>query len=343
MSEAQSIHTEALGRIYKIREQKKDAPKELVALNDVNLDVQRGELFGLLGPNGAGKTTLIKILTTLLAPTSGRALVEGHDVAKEPQRVRPLINMVSGGESSGYGLLTVRENLWMFSQFYGMPSKAANQRIRELLEIVGLADKINTKSSDLSTGMKQKMGVVRGFMTDPQVIFLDEPTLGLDVGAARDVRHFARRWIDEHPERSLLLTTHYMVEADELCDRVAIINQGRVLACDRPSALKRQLRRDAIFQLEVSPLDGTAPEEFAQIAGVKRFQHTALDGGSSLEFTLENDDVLPAVVGKLSEKNIHLRNLEKREPTLEDVFVELVGMSMQEVESADSDQDHAGD
>lgn len=181
------------------------------------------------------------------------------------------------------------------------------------------------------------MNVVRGFMTDPQVIFLDEPTLGLDVGAARDVRAFARRWIDEHPERTLLLTTHYMVEADELCDRVAIINQGRVLACDRPSVLKRQLRQEAIFQLEVSPLDGSSPEEFGRISGVKHFKHTALDGGSNLEFIMESEDVLPAVVGMLAEKDIHLRNLEKREPTLEDVFVELVGMSMQEVEGADSD------
>lgn len=334
MTDPKAIQTEALRRVYKIRERKKDEPKELVALKDVDLEVPQGELFGLLGPNGAGKTTLIKILTTLLAPTSGRATVAGHDVVKEPQRIRPLINMVSGGETSGYGLLTVRENLWMFSQFYGMPSKAANQRIRELLDVVGMADRINTKSSDLSTGMKQKMNVVRGFMTDPQVIFLDEPTLGLDVGAARDVRQFVRRWIDEHPERTVLLTTHYMVEADELCDRVAIINQGRVLACDRPSVLKRQLRQDAIFQLEVTPLDGTAPDEFRQIVGVKHFKHTALDGGSTLEFILEDEDVLPAVVGKLAEKDIHLRNLEKREATLEDVFVKLVGMSMDEVESA---------
>ncbi len=337
MNETKAIQTEALGRVYKIRERKKDEPKELVALKGIDLEVPQGELFGLLGPNGAGKTTMIKILTTLLAPTSGKALVAGYDVVKDAQRIRPLINMVSGGETSGYGLLTVRENLWMFSQFYGMPSKVANQRIRELMEVVGMADRINTKSSDLSTGMRQKMNVVRGFMTDPQVIFLDEPTLGLDVGAARDVRHFVRRWIDEHPERTVLLTTHYMVEADELCDRVAIINQGRVLACDKPSVLKRQLRREAIFQLEVSPLDGTAPEEFGQIPGVKHFKHAALDAGTTLEFILEDEDVLPAVVGKLTENDIHLRNLEKREATLEDVFVQLVGMSMDEVESADSD------
>ena len=137
----------------------------------MNLDIKRGEFFGLLGPNGAGKTTLIKILVTLLAPTSGRAFVAGYDVAKEPQTVRPRINMVSGGESSGYGLLTVRENLWMFGQFYGLDNKTTLKRIDALLDIVGLKDRANTKTSDLSTGLRQKMNVVRGFITDPEVIF----------------------------------------------------------------------------------------------------------------------------------------------------------------------------
>ena len=150
-----AIKTQNLGRIYKIRGGKKSEPKQLVALQDVNLEIYPGELFGLLGPNGAGKTTLIKILTTLLAPTSGNALVAGHDVIKEPDKVRPRINMVSGGESSGYGLLTVRENLWMFAQFYGISSAEANQRIKALLEVVGLSDRLNTKSSDLSTGLRQ--------------------------------------------------------------------------------------------------------------------------------------------------------------------------------------------
>ena len=200
-----AIETEDLGRVYKIRGNKKESElrKELVALEKVNLTVERGELFGLLGPNGAGKTTLIKILTTLLAPTSGWARVATHDVVKASNMVRPRINMVSGGESSGYGLLTVRENLWMFSQFYGMPSKEANQRIVELLTLVGLQDRIYTKSSDLSTGLRQKMNIVRGFLTNPEVLFLDEPTLGLDVGASRDVRNLIRGWLDADKKRTL--------------------------------------------------------------------------------------------------------------------------------------------
>lgn len=328
-----AIQTQDLGRVYKIRGTKKEKARELIALKDVNLEVKRGELFGLLGPNGAGKTTLIKILTTLLAPSSGFAKVAGFDVNREPEKVRPRINMVSGGESSGYGLLTVRENLWMFAQFYGIPSKVANQRISDLLKIVHLEDRINTKSSDLSTGLRQKMNIVRGFLTDPDVLFLDEPTLGLDVEASRDVRKFVQSWVVDNPERTLLLTTHYMVEADELCDRVAIINAGRVLACDSPSNLKRQLQQDAIYRLEVSPLNGLGHEAFEQLKGVNKALHQAEDGFSVLELMLAEDDALGSVVNMLTSKDIHILNLQKREPTLEDVFVTLVGKSMMEVES----------
>ncbi len=330
-----AIETEHLSRIYKLRGSKKSEPKQLVALEGVNLQVRRGELFGLLGPNGAGKTTLIKILTTLLSPSSGWARVAGFDVVKEPQNVRLHINMVSGGESSGYGLLTVRENLWMFSQFYGMPSAQANQRIKELLQVVGLSDRINTKSSDLSTGLRQKMNIVRGFLTDPDVLFLDEPTLGLDVGASRDVRRFIRRWVDENPSRTILITTHYMAEADELCDRVAIINKGQVLACDTPATLKHRLQGEAIIRMEVSPLNGLGVDIFESLPGVRKVVHRPQDGFSVLEFILEQDDALGAVVNTMTSANIHILNLHKREPSLEDVFVDLVGRSMEQVEKGE--------
>jgi ABC-2 type transport system ATP-binding protein len=327
-----AIKSEHLSRIYKIRGAKKADARQLVALEDTSLEVQQGELFGLLGPNGAGKTTLIKILTTLLAPSSGRAQVAGFDVIEQPQQVRSRINMVSGGESSGYGLLTVRENLWMFSQFYGMSSAVANKRIKELLEIVGLSDRMNTKSSDLSTGLRQKMNIVRGFLTDPDVLFLDEPTLGLDVGASREVRRFIRHWVDEDPTRTILLTTHYMVEADELCDRVAIINKGKVLACDTPATLKRRLQEEAIFRVEVSPLNGLGTDQFEILPGVRKVVHHPQDGFAVLEFILAQDDVLGAVVNRMTSANVRILNLQKREPTLEDVFVDLVGRSMEEEE-----------
>lgn len=327
-----AIKTEALGRIYKIRGVKKGEAKERVALTDVNLEVPRSEFFGLLGPNGAGKTTLIKIMVTLLTPTSGRALVAGYDVARDASKVRPRINMVSGGESSGYGLLTVRENLWMFGQFYGMESKATWKRVDELLEIVGMSDRANTKCSDLSTGLRQKMNIARGFLTDPEVVFLDEPTLGLDVGASRDIRAFVRGWMAARPDRTILLTTHYMAEADELCDRVAIINAGKVLACDTPTALKKRLQREAIFHLEVSPLKPNALAAFNALPGVRKALHNALDGKSELELILSEDDALGSVINTLGAQGSHILNLQKREPTLEDVFVDLVGLSLSEAE-----------
>lgn len=328
-----AIRTENLGRTYKIRGGKKTEPHALVALTDVNLDIHPGELFGLLGPNGAGKTTLIKILTTLLAPTIGHAWVAGYDVSEQPDKVRPRINMVSGGETSGYGLLTVRENLWMFSQFYGLSSDVANANIKHLLEVVGLSDRINAKSSDLSTGLRQKMNIVRGFMTDPDVLFLDEPTLGLDVGASREVRQFIRSWVDNNPTRTLMLTTHYMVEADELCDRVAIINLGRVLACDTPANLKRQLQQQAIFHLEVSPFNGSLDAaKFEALPGVCNFVHHPQQGFEALDLILDEEQALVGVINTLNSANVRLLNLKKNEPSLEDVFVKLVGQSMEEVE-----------
>jgi ABC-2 type transport system ATP-binding protein len=335
-----AIRTENLGRIYKIRGGKKSEPRSLVALTDVNLEIHPGELFGLLGPNGAGKTTLIKILTTLLAPTSGAAWVAGFNVIEDPEKVRPRINMVSGGETSGYGLLTVRENLWMFSQFYGLPSAVANRNIKHLLEVVGLDDRMNAKSSDLSTGLRQKMNIVRGFMTDPDVLFLDEPTLGLDVGASREVRHFIRSWVDNNPTRTLMLTTHYMVEADELCDRVAIINQGRVLACDTPANLKHQLQQQAFYHLEVSSFNGTLnAARFEALPGVSNVSHHPQEGFESLDLILNEEQALALVVNTLSSANVRLLNLQKSEPTLEDVFVHLVGQSMEEVEQKDENDE----
>ncbi len=334
-----AVEVEDLGRIYKIRgtKQERKAHKALVALQGVDLQVRKGELFGLLGPNGAGKTTLIKILTTLLAPSSGQARVAGHDVVKEPEKVRQIINMVSGGESSGYGLLTVRENLWMFSQFYGLPSRLANERIKALLKLVGLEDRINTKSSDLSTGLRQKMNIVRGFLTDPQVLFLDEPTLGLDVGASRAARHLIRSWLDEDRTRTLLLTTHYMVEADELCDRVAIINRGRVLACDTPAALKQQIQRDALFEIAVAGMNGLSTAALESLPGVREVGCREAGELSVLDFILEEEAALGGVVNRLNESHVKIERLDKHAPTLEDVFVRLVGRSMDEVEKEAGD------
>lgn len=307
-------------------------PRTVIALDGIDLRVEEGELFGVLGPNGAGKTTLIKILATLLLPTSGQAFVDGIDVVKDPLSVRRRINMVSGGEQSGYGILTVRETLWMFSQFYGVPGRVAQARIAELLQVVGLVDEANTRVNRLSTGMRQKMNFARCFVSDPKIVFLDEPTLGLDVGAARDVRNFIKNWVRAQPGRTVLLTTHYMAEADELCDRVAIIDQGKILACDSPENLKRRVSQESVFQLEVEGFDSW--ENLCGLPGVSEFVSTPRDGYTEIRFVLEREDVISQVVEKITERGSRVLYLRKTEPSLEDVFIELVGHPL----SADTTQ-----
>ncbi|HEU5200765.1 MAG TPA: ABC transporter ATP-binding protein [Ktedonobacterales bacterium] len=328
-----AIKTEDVQRIYKIRKQKNskgEKEKTLVALSGVNLEVYQGELFGLLGPNGAGKTTLIKILTTLLAPSGGVCYVDGLDVVKQANEVRRRISMVSGGETSGYGILTVRENLWMFSQFYGVSWKDSNERIREMLKVVEMEDKSNARVSGLSTGQRQRMNFCRGFITDPRVVFLDEPTLGLDINAARIVRRFTREWMQQNPGRTVLLTTHYMAEADELCDRIAIIDHGTVLACDTPANLKRLLQKQPVFEVLVSGITEQAFEPLGRAPGIVRVIGEAQEDGSAykLKFILQDEAAIGSVVSALGEQRGSIISLQKNEPTLEDVFVALVGRSL---------------
>ncbi|MGH3055802.1 MAG: ABC transporter ATP-binding protein, partial [Gaiellaceae bacterium] len=185
--DAPAVETHALKRTFRAsaRGRKPGAPAGIEALGSIDLRIERGEIFGLLGPNGAGKTTCIKILTTLLLPTSGEARVAGFDVVRQPNEVRRRISLVSGGESSGYGVLTVRECLWMFSQFYGVPNREAWARVDRLIDVVGLREHQHARINRLSTGERQRMNFARGFVSEPDVLFLDEPTLGMDVNAAR--------------------------------------------------------------------------------------------------------------------------------------------------------------
>jgi ABC-2 type transport system ATP-binding protein len=341
--EHQAIRTDGLTRIYtKPRRGKwwRRAAAEdsaaFVALDKVSLEVHQGELFGLLGPNGAGKTTLIKILTTLLAPTSGTAQVDGLDVRTEANRIRPRINMVSGGESSGYGILNVRENLWLFARIYGVPTAVAHERIDEMLRVVGLEDKSGSRISHLSTGQRQKMNFCRGFITDPKILFLDEPTLGLDVTSARAIRVFLREWMKEKPDRTLLLTTHYMAEADELCDRVAIIDKGKVLACDTPAALKRRVQAHALYEINLSP--GSAGwDDLGKLPGVHQSTATTTPTTVELKVSLEAEPAIGTVVQTLVTRGGHILSLKKVEPTLEDVFIELVGHGLEEQEGTRSE------
>src|SRR5438128_2142339 len=305
-----AVETRDLTRIFagkkkrrrKAGEEVDESVGPVTALDNVSLKIEEGELFGMLGPNGAGKTTLIKILATLLLPTSGQALVAGHDVSKDPFPIRQVINMVSGGETSGYGLLTARENIWMFSQFYGVPSKVSKARIDELMHAFGLWDKRDAKVRLISSGQRQKMNMIRGFVTEPDILFLDEPTLGLDVNAARTIREYVTNVVRGQEGKTVLLTTHYMSEADEMCDRIAIIDKGKILACDTPENLKRMIHTQTTFRLEVDPLQDTST--FQRMDGVVNFslRDHASKNRTELTFILENEapaaEILSAITAK---------------------------------------------
>jgi ABC-2 type transport system ATP-binding protein len=304
---------------------------EVIALAGVDVRIERGEIFGLLGPNGAGKTTFIKILTTLLYPTAGEAKVAGFDVVREPVEVRRRISLVSGGESAGYGILTVRECLWMFSQYYGVPSSVAWPRVDQLIEIVGLVEQQHTRINRLSTGQRQRMNFARGFVSDPEVLFLDEPTLGMDVTAARTMRGFVASWVRERPGRTVLLTTHYMAEAEELCDRIAIIDRGRVLACDSTPALRRQVQGGQHVELEIRVLDGGEPD-LASLPGIQAAWGAPHPdrGTRTVKFRLPPDQALVDVLRFLEGQSARIEGVATRETTLEDVFIEVVGRGLED-------------
>jgi len=318
-----AVETESLTRVFNPK--KKKEGKSVTALDSVDLRIERGELFGLLGPNGAGKTTLLKILSTLLLPTSGKAYVAGFDVEKDFQEVRKRINMVSGGEISGYGLLTVRENLWMFTQFYGMKSAVAYKQIDTMLELFGMAEKKNEKVRTLSTGMRQKMNVIRGFVTDPDILFLDEPTLGLDVNASRVIRDYIVEWVEKRPDKTVLLTTHYMAEADQLCDRIAIIDDGKILACDAPDTLKKIVKTSTMLKIDVTLLSNKSVLD--KIPGVEKFTYTddPASNLTSLKFVLQDESAVSDIVSEIVHSGAKILALRKTEPTLEDVFIKMVG------------------
>lgn len=323
-----SVETRNVSRIFKSGKTERST-RIVKALNDVSIGIRKGELFGLLGPNGAGKTTLIKILCTLLLPSSGSAHVRGHDVVKEADHVRKIINMVTGGETPGYGILTVAENLWFFSQLYGIKGDVAKRRVKELLEIVGLSDEAGTRMNRLSSGMKQRLNVARGFINDPEVLFLDEPTLGLDVLSAKHIRGYVRNWVNKQPEKTVLLTTHYMAEADELCDRVGIIHEGRIVACDRPSSLKATVRDKTVFQFNVSGSgDYERLKAVKGVVGLSWTHHIESDT-STLKVVLSDQAVASDIESALRASGSRILSVTTPEPTLEDVFIHLVGKGLE--------------
>jgi ABC-2 type transport system ATP-binding protein len=296
--------------------------KEVVAVDDISFDVQQGELFGLLGPNGAGKTTTVKMLTTLLIPTSGTAHVLGYDVVKQADAIRPRIGFIFGGERGLYWRLSGVDNLRYFASLYHVDPAVSKKRIPYLLELVGLADRGQEKVEGYSRGMKQRLHVARTLLHDPEVLFLDEPTLGLDPVGARELRQVIRNLQAEN--KTTLLTTHYMFEADALCQRIAVIDQGRIVALDTPEALKRHVSDLSVIELEVfgvsaEVLERLRAQPFVDTVSVEeREQKQAL-----IVHSPRGSEAVPELLALFN--GLRVGKVMVREPTLEDAYVRLVG------------------
>jgi ABC-2 type transport system ATP-binding protein len=302
-----------------------------VAVDRISFSIQEGEIFGLLGQNGAGKTTTIRMLCTLLEPTGGTATVHGYDVLHQASLVRQSLGAVLTGERSIYWKLTGRENLEYFAALYHIPKAVARPRIQELLDRLDLSNRADEYVERYSSGMKQRIAIAKALLANPPVLLLDEPTIGLDPQSARNLRELILEIKREG--RTILLTTHYMEEADQLCDRVGIIDQGKIIALDTPTNLKKSIKQMDIMQLEVEDFDPAATALLNELPSVQNVisHYRDTDGAWSIALhTTDSRGILPNLIEIIGSKSGRIRHLQIAEPTLEDVFIALTGKQLRD-------------
>jgi ABC-2 type transport system ATP-binding protein len=316
------IEVSSLRRTYRTRISPwRRASREVEAVRGVDFAVERGELFGLLGPNGAGKTTTIKMLITLLLPTSGSARVLGHDVVEDPRAVRRRVGYVFGGDRGLYERLSGLDNLRYFAELYGVPAREQKARIAELLELAGLAGREKERVEGYSRGMRQRLHIARGLLHKPEVLFLDEPSIGIDPVGARELRTTVADL--RNAGTTVLLTTHYMFEADELCDRIAVIADGRIVAEGTPADLKSRVGEGSVVEVEVFGAAGSVLPALRALPGVR--SAVVEERGHSEVIVVRAEpgaEVTQPVLGALN--GVSLGRVATRQPTLEDAYVELV-------------------
>ncbi len=300
-----------------LRRRRLDVP----AVRGVSFEVRPGELFGLLGPNGAGKTTTIKMLITLLLPTSGTARVMGHDVVAETELVRRRIGYVFGGDRGLYDRVSGFDNLRYFAELYGVDPAQQRRRIEELVEMVGLTDRIREKVEGYSRGMRQRLHIARGLLHDPEVLFLDEPSIGLDPVGARELRQTVRELV--RAGKTVLLTTHYMFEADALCDRIAVINDGRIVAEGTGANLKAGIANRTIVEIETFGVSAEVVDGIRRDPDVIAVNTEEREQSEILLVQSEQGAAITQrLIGLLGETRIG--KVVTREPTLEDAYVDLI-------------------
>ena len=315
-----AIECDGLRRVFRSR-RLMGQHEEVVALDSLNLQVRSGEVYGVLGPNGAGKTTAIRIFSTLLIPTAGSAHVMGHDVVGAAGDVRRRIGLILGGERGLYDRLSGRQNLEYFASLYLMSPRRGAERAEAALEQVGLTQAGDRKVEQYSRGMRQRLHVARGLLSDPDVIFMDEPTIGLDPEAAQDFR----RLVPELRERgkTVLLTTHYMLEADVLCERIAVIDRGRLIALDTPEGLKQRFGKGQVTEVTLREAAPDIAERLPAIGGVTAVE-SGMEGATQRVkvYAEVGRDVASAVRNVAGSHSI--QSIVTREPTLEEAYLSLV-------------------
>ena len=296
---------------------------EKVAVNSISFEVKKGEIFGILGPNGAGNTTTIRMLSTLLKPTSGKAEVLGIDVSddRRSKELRKRINMVSGGERGLYYRLTGRQNLKYFSDLYGVPKEIRDERIKKTLELVGMTEAAERRVEEYSRGMKQRIHIARALINDPEILYLDEPTIGLDPEISLQIRKIVKGLSDSG--KTIILTTHYMFEAEELCDRMIILKQGNVVGYGSVEELKSKVSDDTMVRI-VTTKDPSDAVSSLCIDSITDKRIEALSGRFAVSIRCRKDS---DIIGTLEEtlQPYGIRSIGYDEPTLEDTYLYLTG------------------
>jgi ABC-2 type transport system ATP-binding protein len=303
---------------------------DLIAVDSASIKVKQGEIFGLLGPNGAGKTTLISILVTMKKPTSGKGMVEGVDVAENPGAVRKNIGITFQDPSLDEDL-TAYENLELHAAMYGIPRKEREEKITEILKMVELEDRRNSVVKTFSGGMRRRLEIGRTLLHSPKVLFLDEPTIGLDPQTRNHIWDYVKKLRETHGV-TILLTTHYMDEADSLCDRVAIMDKGKIVAMDTATALKDSLGGDTIV------IETSQAAKLCKMLGGLECAKEAVphDGKVTLRVT-QGEKKIPKIMQFAKEKGIDVESVSLHKPTLDDVFLHYTGKTIREEEASGKD------
>jgi ABC-2 type transport system ATP-binding protein len=300
----------------------------VTAVEGVSLDIKEGELFGLLGPNGAGKTTLIKLLCCLVLPSSGVAHIFGHDILKEEHEVRKLVGLVSAEERSFFWRLTGRENLQFYASLYNLSRQQTKKRIDELLNLVGMSDEGNIRFQNYSTGMRQKLAIARSFLSEPRVLFVDEPTRSLDPVSAQAIRRFLKERVTDE-KKTVVLATHNLSEAEQLCDRLAIMEHGRVIAAGSVPELRSRFQTHEGCELQVRHLSEAILPRLRLVDGVSECQITSqYDGVSTVEIKIVNRSVvLPQILQIMVCDGVEVCNCHIQELPLEEIFTQALHSS----------------